>query len=111
MARGRREYGGASGRDGVSERQGNALFAGDLAQYVRVVGNNAVDADIDHSGDIVGFVHGPDHDFEPEAVGFGDQVGIDIAEIRRPDRAARRLDGAVALSSAMVAPAPFCWVR
>ena len=83
-----------SRRDGMSGGEGNALVSRDLAQQIRMIGNDAIDADVDHPRDILGRIHRPDHDLEPELVRLGNQRRIDVAKIGRPDRASRRLDGA-----------------
>src|ERR1700688_1234756 len=59
-----------------------------------MIRDNSVDPDVDHARDVGGLVHRPYHHRYSKAVGFGYQRWIYIAEIRRPDRAARRLDRA-----------------
>src|SRR5437763_16873655 len=73
--------------------QRNCLLARDLPQQIGLVGDDPVDADLDHARHVLTLVDRPDHDTQPERVRLRDQRGDHIAETGRPDRAARSLDG------------------
>ena len=52
-----------SRRDGRRLRQRQATFRGDAPQTIRIIGNNAGDAKIDHLIDVARFINSPHHHF------------------------------------------------
>ena len=79
---------------GKSWRQGQALLGHHPAQAVRIVGDDAVDAQIDERGHVGRLVDGPDHHAQAEVVRRAQLGCAQAPVIGRPDRATGRLDRA-----------------
>lgn len=74
-------------------RQLNSLRASGLAKEIRSVGDDAVDAELNHVHHVFELVDSPNHNPQAKAVGFGHERSVNVAEIWRPGSTSGCFDG------------------